>query len=59
MTRNKLPELDRGSIADALSWEQDNLDFIESMEQTEFTKKNIKRKKLTVFALDKLLKEIE
>jgi hypothetical protein len=59
MTRNKLPELDRGSITDALSWERDNLDFIESMEQTEFTERNIRRKKLTVFALDKLLKEIE
>ena len=49
--------LDKGNIADALSWEQDNLDFIESMEQTEFTNKNIKRKKLTIFALNYLLRE--
>ena len=59
MNPNKLPELDRGSIADALSWEQDNLDFIESMEQTEFTKKNIKRKKLTIFALNNLIEVLK
>ena len=49
--------LDKGNIADALSWEQDSLHFIESMEQTEFTNKNIKRKKLTIFALNYLLRE--
>lgn len=39
-------------VQDALIWEMGNLDFIEtSIEQSEFTERNIERKQLTIEAL--------